>query len=276
MKDPHPIKNIYWNGGGFTGMIYNISVAEHLEREKLNENTRYDFDKLRHFGVSGGAGFALLMVLGLSSHEQLDFFFNKARMYDRLDSFRESISRIVMDLILIALQDETDHSIRKKCNGRLNIGYVDENGTLEFITKFNTRDDVKRAILYTSNIPGVVLHETEFGEGIRMDGGMVSVDPITMTRYGMTTENTLVVTSPISVPWCLMGWSEELYMMWYAYNSATVRLHGIESSGFGYAPMDQFMIKHTVIPLMTSIHRMTTRSSKWNDWLDEKLRGERK
>jgi hypothetical protein len=242
MKDPHPIKNIYWNGGGFTGMIYNISVAEHLEREKLNENTRYDFDKLRHFGVSGGAGFALLMVLGLSSHEQLDFFFNKARMYDRLDSFRESISRIVMDLILIALQDETDHSIRKKCNGRLNIGYVDENGTLEFITKFNTRDDVKRAILYTSNIPGVVLHETEFGEGIRMDGGMVSVDPITMTRYGMTTENTLVVTSPISVPWCLMGWSEELYMMWYAYNSATVRLHGIESSGFGYAPMEQFML----------------------------------
>jgi hypothetical protein len=276
MTDPHPIRNIYWNGGGFTGMVYNISVAEHLEREKLNENSKYDFANLKHYGVSGGAGFALLMVLGLSSHEQLDFFFNKARIHDQIDSFRESISRIIMNLISIALQGETDDSIRKKCNGRLNIGYVDENGTLEFVSEFNTRDDIKRAILYTSNIPGVVAHETEFGEGTRMDGGMVLVDPETMVRYGMTTENTLVVTSPISFPWCLMEWSEELYMMWYAYNSAKVRLHGIESSGFGYTPMDQFIIKHTVVPLMTTIHKNTTRTSTWNEWLDKKLFQERK
>jgi hypothetical protein len=258
-------------------MVYDISVLEHLEREKLNENTRYDFDKLRHFGVSGGAGVSLLIVLGFTSTDLLHTFFERVPMYNRGgDSFPESVTNLILNLLWVTLENETDDSIRNKCNGRLNIGYVDENGTLEFISKFNTRDDIKRAILYTSNIPGAVAHETEFDEGIRLDGAALGVDTVTMTRYDMSESNTMVVESKIPPPWCLMEWSEELYMMWYAYNSAKVRLHGIESSGFGYGTTKQFVLKHGVIPLMTMIHKNTTRTSTWNEWLDKKLHKERK
>jgi len=277
MTDPRPIKNIYWNGGGFTGMIRSISVLEHIEREKKNENTKYAFDNLQHYGVSGGAGFALLTVLGFSADDQMDIFFNRARIHDRSDlSFRESLSRIVITLLDISLQDETDESIREKCNGRLNIGYVTEDGVLEFISQFNTREDITRAILYTSNIPGAITHETEFGDGIRMDGGIMLVDPETMVRYGMTDENTMVITSPIHVPWCLLGWSKEIYMMLYAYNSAKIRIDGLESSGFGYDVMEHHVRKYGLAPLMALIHTMTTRTTTWNDLLDKKLLQERK
>ena len=277
MTDPRPIKNIYWNGGGFTGMVRSIAVLEHIEREKLEVETKYDFDNLQHYGVSGGAGFALLTVLGYTADEQMDVFFSRARIHDRGGmSFQESLSRIITKLLEIALCNETDESVREKCNGKLHIGYATPNGTLEFISQFNTREDVKRAILYTSNIPGAIIHKTEFGDGIRMDGGMLLVDPATMTRYGMTEDNTLVITSQIPVPWSLIEWSKETYMMWYAYNSAMIRVNGLESPGFGYDATENLVRKRGLVPVMTMIHMMTTKSSTWNDWLDKKLFQERK
>ena len=271
MTDPHPIKNIYWNGGGFTGMVHSIAVFEEMEREKSNPLTKINFPELRQFGVSGGTGIALLIVLGFSADDMMNLFFKQARMHDRGNvSFQESLSKVVMTLLEFALRNETDTSIREKCNGRLVIGYV-KNGELHYQREFNTRAEITRAILYSSNIPGAITHETEFGEGICMDGGMVSVDPTTMTRNGMTEENTMVVTSHMPVPWCLMEWSKETYMMLYAYNSGMIRVNGLVSSGFEYDATDNWVRKHGLVPVMTMIHRMTVRTPAWNEWLDKKL-----
>ena len=63
MTDPYPIKNIYWNAGGFTGVAYYIGIIQRLLNEERTGNTRIDFANLLHFGASAGNGSMLAYEL---------------------------------------------------------------------------------------------------------------------------------------------------------------------------------------------------------------------
>jgi hypothetical protein len=257
---------ILWNGGGFTGMIRNIAYLEQLRRD-IGPN----LDTMRQFGISGGGGFALLVCLGWTPDMLLDLIMNRTSIVDRpAGSFSDSMSVILTELLDEALGTETDISICEKCNGRLYIGCV-KDGVSTFISHYETREDIMRAIIYTSNIPGAISHETEFGEGICLDGGMLLLDPTTQANYGLSDKTTLVVTSPIYVPFCLMSYPREMWWMWYAYTSARLRSEGIISDGFQYSAIENSIRRTILVPGMTAIHRLSSRNSTWNDGMQKNL-----
>jgi hypothetical protein len=211
MTDPLPIKNIYWNGGGFTGVAYYTGVMCQLLIEERTGNTRIDFANLRHFGSSAGNGCMLAYELmrGDPPERQrelmdlyIDILANRTGNYFQMTEFQ-------YDLMENAIfRQHPDKDMVEIANKSLYIGMVRHNPDTDtnesfYEHEFESVTDILNAVLCGGNIPIVCSHEAKCRDSDCLDGGLLGITPETITRYGLTPENTIVIHPPMKFPYSI-------------------------------------------------------------------------
>lgn len=154
------MKNIFFNGGGFTGFYEHIGAINYLRENNLT----YE----KYYGVSTGA-FAIIMIL-------LDYDINHFLSY--LDSiFKEYISKNhidVSELLIKCAKYAIDRSpdAYKIANNRLYIGITTPDGFI-WKSEFTSNLDLANACLCSANIPFISSYEALLlNKTPTLDGGI--------------------------------------------------------------------------------------------------------
>lgn len=217
MTDPHPIKNIYWNGGGFTGVAYYIGVIKQLLLEERTGNTRIDFANLQHLGSSAGNGSMLAYELmrGDTSERQEELLDNYMDILANRSGGYLDMTEFIYDLMENGIfRQHLEKDIVGIANKSLHIGMSRRNpdtNTLESFHEheFSSLADILNAALCGGNIPLVCSHEARCRGEDCLDGGLVGITKETIAHYNLSPENTIVLHPPIKFPYSIgtyPGW----------------------------------------------------------------------
>jgi hypothetical protein len=211
MTDTPPIKNIYWNGGGFCGIAYYLGVVRQLLVEERTGNTRIDFANLRHFGSSAGNGCMLAYELmrGDTPERQkvlldvvMDILANRVGGYFDMTEFMYDLTENAM------FNQHLDKDVVGIANKSIHIGMArknPDNGIMEsfYEHEFASRADIMNALLCGGNIPLVCSHEATCRGGECLDGGLLGITKETIARYNLSPENTIVIHPPVKFPYSI-------------------------------------------------------------------------
>jgi hypothetical protein len=211
MTDPRPIKNIYWNGGGFTGAAYYTGIMKQLLIEERTGITRIDFDNLQHFGASAGNGCMLAYELMRSDTPErqrellgiyIDILANRAGGYFDMTEFmydltENGIFRQHLDKDIVAIANKSIHIGMMRHNSKTNANES------FYEHEFESIADILNALLCGGNIPLVCSHEAKCRGEDCLDGGLMGITPETISHYNLSPENTIVLHPPIKFPYSI-------------------------------------------------------------------------
>jgi hypothetical protein len=211
MTDSHPIKNIYWNGGGFTGVAYYAGVIQQLLIEERTGNTRIDFKNLRHFGASAGNGCMLAYELmrGDSPERQRELLDNYINILANRTGGYFEVTKFQYDLLENGVFDKhSDKDVVQIANKSLHIGMMRHNPETNthdsfYEHEFESRADILNAVLCGGNIPLVCSHEAKCRGQECLDGGLLGITKETMAKYNLSPDNTIVIHPPIKFPYSI-------------------------------------------------------------------------
>ena len=274
MTDPHPIKNIYWNGGGCTGAAYYAGVIRQLLIEERTGKTRIDFKNLRHFGSSAGNGCMLAYELmrGDPPERQrelldihIDILTNRSGGYFQMTEF-------MYDLMENGVFNQhLDKDVVEIANRSLHIGMVRRNpetNTNEsfYEDEFESRADILNAGLCGGNIPVVCSHEAKCRGGDCLDGGLMCITKETIACYNLSPENTIVLDPPVKFPYSICTYPRWVFNVIREYGAMDARNRVLSQPTDAKKFKERTWNRENILPIAWMV-RHFRQESRWVDEL---------
>ena len=187
--------NIYFHHGGFYAMPYYIGAIQQLQKEYHKPNSKLKRKKIKYYGNSAGASFALVCYLVLNGyldieqqHQNFEEIFNKKR------PISPNLTPIYFDLINVMV-DYWPDNLAQLITGVVHIGISTRTGH-KFINKFENNYEIYNAIMCSGTIPGCSNYESKINDEVCLDGAF-------LFKNEHLPKKTIIIASDIVAPLCL-------------------------------------------------------------------------
>jgi hypothetical protein len=150
-------KNIFFNGGGFTGFYEHIGAINYIRENKLT------FDK--YYGLSAGTAAALMLLLDIEIDEVLryvEFEINKQTTDKHFD-----MTLLHIKACTYCIKKTAD--AYRILNNKMYIGITLSTGFI-WKSEFESNIDLCNALLCSGNIPMVSSYDAKIGDITAIDG----------------------------------------------------------------------------------------------------------
>jgi len=187
--------NIYFHHGGFYAIPYFIGAIQQLQKEYNKPNSKLKRKKIKYYGNSAGASFALVCYLVLNGYLDIEQLHQKfEEQYNKKRPISPILTPFYIDLIN-AMVDCWPDNLAQLITGVVHIGVSTRTGH-KFISKFENNYEIYNALMCSGTIPGCSNYESKINGQVCLDGAF-------LFKNEYIPKNSIIIASDVDAPLCL-------------------------------------------------------------------------